>query len=346
MSRSSQARTRYRALYVEDEPDIAKLYRENIVLAVRDNCGIEIDFEVVGRPEDARRKLQEAITKYDLVFADMMFPMADGRNTLANRGFEVIGASLKRPGVKVVVVTQGDPTRPRMEAECLELGVSLFRYKGEVQAPNPRTGVSGWDELAQQICTLLNEGGIDNTMDEDEKALGRSKRIFVVYGRDGALRSEFFKFLRSLTLEPQEWTSLVASAVGDSGGNPSVLMIIQQGFRECHGGVVLLTGDDEARLLPRLRAPAGEPAYETKLTAQPRQNVLFEAGYAMGAKPDRTLLVTVGSLRPISDLGGLHIPRINNSTQSRQDIAERLRRLGFAVDTSGTDWHTEGDLGA
>lgn len=344
MNNNGLDRQTYRALYVDDEPDIAHLYVENIALAVRDSCGIELKIKAVGRPEDARRELLQENTKYDLVFVDMMFPSADGTSTLTNRGFEVIGPCLKRPGVAVIVITQGDPARPRMEEECLDLGVSLFRYKREVQAPDPRTGSSGWDELAKQICTLLTEGQIQQF--EGETVMEQNKKVFVVYGRDDALRSELFKFLRSLALEPQEWTSLVAASVGDAGGNPSVLTIIQQGFRDCHGGVVLLTGDDEARLLLRLHSAAGEPAHETDLTVQPRQNVLFEAGYAMGVKPDRTLLVTVGHLRPISDLGGLHIPRISNSTQSRQDFAERLRRMGFAVDTSGTDWHTDGDLEA
>jgi hypothetical protein len=42
----------------------------------------------------------------------------------------------------------------------------------------------------------------------------------------------------------------------------------------------------------------------------------------------------------------LHTPRVhlNNTVPKRQDLAERLRTAGCAVNTIGTDWHEAGDL--
>src|SRR5206468_5499050 len=73
-------------------------------------------------------------------------------------------------------------------------------------------------------------------------------------------------------------------------------------------------------------------------------NVLFEAGVAYGRDPQRTVLVRLGAHRPMSDLAGHHILQLDNSPQSRQDIADALRSAGCAVDVSGADWFRSGDF--
>jgi hypothetical protein len=35
---------------------------------------------------------------------------------------------------------------------------------------------------------------------------------------------------------------------------------------------------------------------------------------------------------------------MNNTSQRRQELAERLRSAGCAVELSGTEWHDEGDF--
>ena len=52
--------------------------------------------------------------------------------------------------------------------------------------------------------------------------------------------------------------------------------------------VVLLTAEDRPAFLPRL---ADEDHDDVLLRGQPRQNVILEAGMAMGIDPSRTLLV-------------------------------------------------------
>src|SRR5262249_35139712 len=76
--------------------------------------------------------------------------------------------------------------------------------------------------------------------------------------------------------------------------------------------------------------------------AQPRPNVLFEAGMAFGHQPDRTILVEVGSPKPFSDIAGRHTVRLTNDISRRQDLAERLRTAGCAVNTSGDGWRPIG----
>ena len=65
---------------------------------------------------------------------------------------------------------------------------------------------------------------------------------------------------------------------------------------------------------------------------------------AMGWKPDNTILIELGDLRPFSDIAGLHILRLNNSSPRRQELAQRLESAGCQIDLTGTEWHNAGDF--
>ena len=89
------------------------------------------------------------------------------------------------------------------------------------------------------------------------------------------------------------------------------------------------------------RGPTDSAAFQ----GQARQNVLFEAGIALGAHQEKTLLVECGTVRNISDIGGMHILRLNNAASSRKELALRLlRQLKFKVDITGDSWLTVGNF--
>lgn len=175
---------------------------------------------------------------------------------------------------------------------------------------------------------------------EEMSPMTTSTNVFVVHGRNDAARSATFSFLRSLGLRPLEWSTVVAAT---GKGSPYIGEIIDKGFELAQAIVVLMTPDDEARLREAFRSP-DDPAQETNLTPQARQNVIYEAGLAMGKNPERTIIVELGHLRPFSDISGMHLIRLNNTTQRRQELALRLKSAGCSVDMSGTDWHTAGDF--
>jgi hypothetical protein len=87
-----------------------------------------------------------------------------------------------------------------------------------------------------------------------------------------------------------------------------------------------------------------EPLHEIDLTPQPRPNVLVEAGMALGLHNDRTVIVEMGRLRPISDLFGRHVVRLDNTPQQRKALAQRLQTAGCKVNLAGNDWLTVGDF--
>jgi len=153
-------------------------------------------------------------------------------------------------------------------------------------------------------------------------------------------RDALFDFLRSIGLDPIEWSQAVAAT---GKGTPYVGEILDKMFSMAQAVVVLMTPDDEAQLRAHLRRK-DEPSYETELTPQARANVLFEAGMAIGRYPERTVLVQLGPLRPFSDIGGRHVVKFDGSTQKRQELAQRLLTAGCPANLGGTDWHTKGSF--
>ena len=166
------------------------------------------------------------------------------------------------------------------------------------------------------------------------------RKIFVVHGRNSIARDSLFHFLRAIGLSPIEWSQ---ATVLSAKGAPFISEILEKAFSEAQAIVVLITGDDEAKLRNEFIRD-NDPQYEKTLTPQARPNVLFEAGMAFGTHPERTIIVELGETRPFSDIAGRHIIKLNNSSGRRQELAQRLESAGCLIDLSGTDWHSAGEF--
>jgi hypothetical protein len=115
----------------------------------------------------------------------------------------------------------------------------------------------------------------------------RGKTVFVVHGRDAALRESMFAFLRSIGLEPIEWEEAVRKA--RRGANPFVGDLIERVMDQAQAVLVMFSPDDLAQLRD-VFVDKHERNTEGKLQGQARPNVLlFEAGLAMGAHAEKTL---------------------------------------------------------
>jgi len=171
-------------------------------------------------------------------------------------------------------------------------------------------------------------------------AKAKDNSVFVVHGRNDKLRRSFFDFLRALGLKPLEWEKVVLMT---KKTNPYIGDILDNTMAKVQAVVVLFSPDDEARLSPKLLTKNDGPN-ERQLRGQPRPNVLFEAGLALGRHPDKTVLVEVGKLRKFSDIAGRHVVRLSNDYAKRNDLANRLESLGCKVDKQGTDWTAAGNF--
>jgi hypothetical protein len=168
---------------------------------------------------------------------------------------------------------------------------------------------------------------------------GKSRRVFVVHGRNVQARDAMFEFLRSIDLQPIEWSQAIEMT---SKASPYIGEVLDAALAAAQAIVVLMTPDEITYL--RTEYSSGDHDTETQPAAQARPNVLFEAGMAMGGAPDRTVLVEFGRLRPFSDMAGRHALRLRDTADSRKELAQRLKTAGCTVDTSGAGWLKAGDF--
>ena len=172
----------------------------------------------------------------------------------------------------------------------------------------------------------------------EEEIVPDKRQVFVIHGRNEPARKGLFQFLRSIGLQPIEWSQ----AIRMSGkASPYIGEVLDAAFGAAQAVIVLETPDDIAYLQPSLTYPE-DPECDPQ--PQPRPNVLYEAGMAMGRNPDRTVIVELGQIKVFSDIHGRHVVRLDNSVGKRQDLAHRLESAGCSVDLSGSDWHDSGDL--
>jgi predicted nucleotide-binding protein len=175
-------------------------------------------------------------------------------------------------------------------------------------------------------------------MSESAAASVDRRKVFVIHGRNEPARRALFEFLRALGLDPIEWSEAIRLT---GKGSPYIGEVLDAAFGAAQAVVVLQTPDDVAYLHESLTF-VGDPECSPQL--QPRPNVLFEAGMAMGRDEDRTIIVEMGKVKVFSDIHGRHVVRLDNDIKQRQELATRLETAGCAVKTAGSDWHTAGDL--
>jgi predicted nucleotide-binding protein len=164
------------------------------------------------------------------------------------------------------------------------------------------------------------------------------RNVFVIHGRNDTARSALFEFLRAVGLHPIVWSQAIKMT---KQGSPYIGDVLDAAFSGAQAIVVLQTPDDVVYLNPSL-THAADPECDPQ--PQPRPNVLFEAGMAMGRNPERVIIVELGQVKSFSDIHGRHVVRLDNSLRKRLDLVDRLETAGCAVDRSGRDWQSAGDL--
>ena len=280
---------------------------------------VEIDSKVVGIPPIARPNLTMKQLEARVL---QQYKRGD---PITLRGVTVLPSQIARI---IIVETDGKYSRQYDSSAYLE-GYKYMRTERDV-TDSLITGPPGPGSRAAHQTSSEVRPSVD------------SREVFVIHGRNSTARDALFEFLRAIDLHPLEWSEAV-SATGKA--SPYIGEILDAAFSRAHAVVVLFTPDDEVRLRQEFRGD-GDLPHETELTGQARPNVLFEAGMAMGRHPGRTVLVELGDLRPFTDIAGLHVIRMDGSSQRRQELAQRLGTTGCPVKLDGTDWHTAGDFDA
>lgn len=226
-----------------------------------------------------------------------------------------------------------------------ENGLNIQKYS----TPDERAQIRGTRLGGSEAPQSHSEAGMEQPARRSVRARkvpriakARDNSVFVVHGRNDKLRRSMFDFLRALGLKPLEWEKVVLMT---KKTNPYVGEILDNTMAKVQAVVVLFSPDDEARLKPEFLTRNDGPS-EKQLRGQPRPNVLFEAGLALGRHPCKAILVEVGKLRKFSDIAGRHVVKLSNAYPKRNDLANRLESLGCKVDKQGTDWTKAGDFTA
>ncbi len=173
-------------------------------------------------------------------------------------------------------------------------------------------------------------------------SVAHTKRyVFVVHGRDQAAYGALGTFLGALDLRVVTWDDATTQA---GGGTPHTLDIVRAGIEMSDAVVVLMTPDDLGYVKEAFYQPDRDNPREAAPSGQARQNVVFEAGWAMALGQDKVVLVRVGDVRPVSDIDGLNYVWLRDDGQSRRALITRLRNCGLAVHDSHEGWRTAGSF--
>lgn len=223
-------------------------------------------------------------------------------------------------------------------------GVNVNKYSTSDERAEVRGYLGGNGgrrrDIAQFESEIVERGPMRRPAKKAKVVKKRAKdnTIFVVHGRDEPLRKSMFDFLRALNLNPKEWDHVLREA---RGNNPFIGNALDEVMEKAQAVVVMFTPDDLVTLKEQFRG-ADERNTEGKPQGQSRPNVLFEAGLAMGRHAEKTVLVQIGKMKAFSDVAGRHIVKLSETTESRNDLANRLEKIGCKVDKVGRDWMKAG----
>jgi predicted nucleotide-binding protein len=190
--------------------------------------------------------------------------------------------------------TREDIGYKQRKLESIKERLPLFDHVEPVQTPAPR-------EL-----TTRRDGG---------------KTVFIVHGHDERTKQEVARFLERLT-------PLDARILHEQPNQGrTVIEKFEDYAADAAFAVILLTGDD----VGGVKATDDEPQ---SLNPRPRQNVVFELGFFIGAlgREHVAVLYEEGVERP-SDIAGVAFTPLDSRGAWKAELARELRAAGIEVDT-------------
>jgi predicted nucleotide-binding protein len=219
----------------------------------------------------------------------------------------------------------------RGSAESLDFYENFDKDVGKSQQPAPTP--------AERPRRTFARPGTSAPPAADVKTTKRY--VFVVHGRDTEALTALSSLLAALDLRVISWNEATAHA---GGGTPHTLDIVRAGIELADAVIVLMTPDDLAHVKSDFYDPIRDSASEAQLTGQARQNVIFEAGWAMALGQDKVILVRVGDVRPLSDIDGLNYVWLTNDVDSRRTLITRLRNCKLEVHDNHDGWRQAGEF--
>jgi predicted nucleotide-binding protein len=155
------------------------------------------------------------------------------------------------------------------------------------------------------------------------------RKVMVIYGHDTNANRALFAWLRSIGLEPFEWSQLVQQSGDASPYNGQVLDLA---FKHAQAVLAFFTPDEV------VAASGASLDDRGAWRRQARPNVMVEAGMALATHPQRTVLVVLGEQELPSDLAGRHYIKLDGTARALHDLARQLIAAKCDVDITGAEW--------
>jgi len=157
-----------------------------------------------------------------------------------------------------------------------------------------------------------------------------SKQVFVCHGRNLVAVAQLNKFLSYVGLEPTTFRERLPEQQSSFA-----LDVVKKSMADAAAVIVLFTPDDTAQQR-QASEPPDTSLPKAKSRQQPRANVLFEAGLALGIDDSRTILVAMGMggqevTTLLSNLGGRQPVELTNELEGRRALRARLHHLQCPV---------------
>jgi predicted nucleotide-binding protein len=171
-------------------------------------------------------------------------------------------------------------------------------------------------------------------------SLKKQKKVYVISDTDMIIQEEMYTFLRALGLQPIE-RAMAIYWTGEA--SPFIGTVIDTAFMYAQAIVILLIGENTARLRKKFWNPY-DTTNEKEFHLQPGMDQIFEAGYAFGQAPERTILVQVGNVKLFSDIEGRHTSNFTGTPSERHVLKNQLKVAGCEVDDTSSSWLTAGNF--
>lgn len=201
---------------------------------------------------------------------------------------------------------------------------------GEIQLKN--VDFDGRNFFTQAIENLKAISMIVKGEERSAVKMNHNK-VFVVTGRNESLRLSVFNLLRALKLEPMEWMEVIRTT-GEA--SPYLSQAIMKSIEKAGAVVVIMAPEEDATLDKEFWSEEGDE----KIYKQPRPNVIFEAGLALGMKESKTIILQFGELRIFSDILGKHVTKYRGKDKENDfklDLLDKLKIAGCQCE-AGRDY--------
>lgn len=194
-----------------------------------------------------------------------------------------------------------------------------------VEQPNVESGNSNL-LLFQPWQSHWNVRGMESDVVPSVVPAERKRRVFLVHGRNDSAKRTLMKCLEHWGLTVVDFANISAEV----GGTPFVGEVLRGALSSVQAVIVLLTPDEYSVLDLGFFLRSDKPHERSRW--QPRPNVIFEAGMAIGIDERRTVMVAIGSNQGLfSDLSGRHVLELNRSSACFATLVGKLEAAGCAL---------------